>query len=158
MMSESYSIILAILAAAAAGLIGAFALMKRTILAGDVMSHIAIPVSALRCSGHGTPCSAAVRRSSSAFLSLAVTEKNGALRRSHDRRHLRELGRPGRASYPFQRGARGCALRRIQNLPSPKSRSAQAQASSLLSRSGSCGTSSLFRFFRPSLRRQAASM
>lgn len=43
MMSESYSIILAILAAAAAGLIGAFALMKRTILAGDVMSHIAIP-------------------------------------------------------------------------------------------------------------------
>jgi len=37
------SIALAIAAAAAAGLVGAFALMKRTILAGDVMSHIAIP-------------------------------------------------------------------------------------------------------------------
>jgi ABC-type Mn2+/Zn2+ transport system permease subunit len=37
------SIILAVLAAASAGLVGAFALMKRTILAGDVMSHIAIP-------------------------------------------------------------------------------------------------------------------
>jgi ABC-type Mn2+/Zn2+ transport system permease subunit len=36
-------IILAIVSAAAAGLVGAFALMKRTILAGDVMSHIAIP-------------------------------------------------------------------------------------------------------------------
>ena len=42
-MNETYSIILAISAAAAAGLVGAFALMKRTILAGDVMSHIAIP-------------------------------------------------------------------------------------------------------------------
>lgn len=42
-MLESYSIILAICAAAAAGLVGAFALMKRTVLAGDVMSHIAIP-------------------------------------------------------------------------------------------------------------------
>lgn len=37
------SILLATCAAAAAGLVGAFALMKRTILAGDVMSHIAIP-------------------------------------------------------------------------------------------------------------------
>jgi zinc transport system permease protein len=38
-----FPIILAIVSAAAAGLVGAFALMKRTILAGDVMSHIAIP-------------------------------------------------------------------------------------------------------------------
>jgi len=38
-----YPIILGSLAAAAAGLVGAFALMKRTILAGDVMSHITIP-------------------------------------------------------------------------------------------------------------------
>ena len=37
------SLILALIAASAAGLVGAFALMKRTILAGDVMSHIAIP-------------------------------------------------------------------------------------------------------------------
>lgn len=42
-MTDVYSIVLAIFAAAAAGLVGAFALMKRTILAGDVMSHIAIP-------------------------------------------------------------------------------------------------------------------
>lgn len=42
-MATAPSIILAVLAAAAAGLVGAFALMKRTILAGDVMSHIAIP-------------------------------------------------------------------------------------------------------------------
>jgi ABC-type Mn2+/Zn2+ transport system permease subunit len=37
------SITLALSAAAAAGLVGAFALMKRTVLAGDVISHIAIP-------------------------------------------------------------------------------------------------------------------
>lgn len=42
-MADTLSIILAVFAAAAAGLVGAFALMKRTILAGDVMSHIAIP-------------------------------------------------------------------------------------------------------------------
>jgi zinc transport system permease protein len=42
-MPSDYSIILAVFAAAAAGLVGAFALMKRTVLAGDVMSHIAIP-------------------------------------------------------------------------------------------------------------------
>lgn len=41
--TEIYSIILAVFAAGAAGLVGAFALMKRTVLAGDVMSHIALP-------------------------------------------------------------------------------------------------------------------
>lgn len=41
--NELYGIILPLFGAAAAGLVGAFALMKRTILAGDVMSHIAIP-------------------------------------------------------------------------------------------------------------------
>ncbi len=43
MLNAYSSVILAVFAAAAAGLVGAFALMKRTILAGDVMSHIAIP-------------------------------------------------------------------------------------------------------------------
>ena len=43
MNSLVLSIFLGCLAACAAGLVGAFALMKRTILAGDVMSHIAIP-------------------------------------------------------------------------------------------------------------------
>ncbi len=42
-MLSAPTIILAVVSAAAAGLVGAFALMKRTILAGDVMSHIAIP-------------------------------------------------------------------------------------------------------------------
>ena len=41
--SELYSIILACLTAVAAGLIGSFALMKRMSLAGDVVSHIALP-------------------------------------------------------------------------------------------------------------------
>ncbi len=43
MTIDVYSVILALLAAATAGLVGAFALMKKTVLAGDVMSHIAIP-------------------------------------------------------------------------------------------------------------------
>lgn len=43
MTNGAYSIILAVLAASAAGLVGAFALMKKTVLAGDVMSHVAIP-------------------------------------------------------------------------------------------------------------------
>jgi len=40
---EVYSIILALFAAGIAGVVGSFALMKRTVLAGDVMSHIALP-------------------------------------------------------------------------------------------------------------------
>jgi len=40
---ESYSIALALLTALAAGLVGSFALMKRMSLAGDVISHIALP-------------------------------------------------------------------------------------------------------------------
>ena len=43
MLNETYSFILAIVAAAAAGTVGAFALMKRLALAGDVISHIALP-------------------------------------------------------------------------------------------------------------------
>ncbi len=42
-MINNYAIILAIFSAAAAGLVGSFALMRRIVLAGDVMSHIAIP-------------------------------------------------------------------------------------------------------------------
>ncbi|HJZ78955.1 MAG TPA: metal ABC transporter permease [Pyrinomonadaceae bacterium] len=41
--SETYSIILVLLTALAAGLVGSFALMKRMSLAGDVVSHIALP-------------------------------------------------------------------------------------------------------------------
>lgn len=43
MPPELLSFLPALLSAAAAGLVGAFALMKRAVLAGDVMSHIAIP-------------------------------------------------------------------------------------------------------------------
>lgn len=41
--SETYSIVLILLTALAAGLIGSFALMKRMSLAGDAVSHIALP-------------------------------------------------------------------------------------------------------------------
>ncbi len=41
--NESYSIILALTAALAAGLVGSFALMKKMTLAGDVISHVALP-------------------------------------------------------------------------------------------------------------------
>ena len=41
--SEIYSIALILLTALAAGLVGSFALMKRMSLAGDVVSHIALP-------------------------------------------------------------------------------------------------------------------
>lgn len=42
-MNDILSIILSLVAAAAAGLVGSFALMKRMTLAGDAMSHIALP-------------------------------------------------------------------------------------------------------------------
>jgi ABC-type Mn2+/Zn2+ transport system permease subunit len=38
-----YSVVLALLFAVAAGLVGSFALMKRMLLAGDVISHLALP-------------------------------------------------------------------------------------------------------------------
>lgn len=41
--SETYSVVLVLLTAFAAGLVGSFALMKRMSLAGDVVSHVALP-------------------------------------------------------------------------------------------------------------------
>lgn len=41
--AETYSFVLVLLTALAAGLVGSFALMKRMSLAGDVVSHIALP-------------------------------------------------------------------------------------------------------------------
>ena len=41
--SASYSVVLALLFAVAAGLVGSFGLMKRMLLAGDVISHVALP-------------------------------------------------------------------------------------------------------------------
>ncbi len=41
--AEIYSLVLVLLTALAAGLVGSFALMKRMSLAGDVVSHIALP-------------------------------------------------------------------------------------------------------------------
>jgi ABC-type Mn2+/Zn2+ transport system permease subunit len=52
---ESYSIILALLTALAAGLVGSFALMKRMSLAGDVISHIALPGLGLALLFHINP-------------------------------------------------------------------------------------------------------
>ena len=42
-IGEIYWVTLALLTAAAAGLVGSFALLKKAVLAGDVMSHIALP-------------------------------------------------------------------------------------------------------------------
>lgn len=52
---ELYSIILALLTAVAAGLMGGFALMKRMSLAGDVISHIALPGLGLALVFHVNP-------------------------------------------------------------------------------------------------------
>ncbi len=41
--SEIYSVLLALLFAVAAGLVGSYALMKRMLLASDVISHVALP-------------------------------------------------------------------------------------------------------------------
>ena len=41
--SAGYSVLLALLFAVAAGLVGSFGLMKRMLLAGDVISHVALP-------------------------------------------------------------------------------------------------------------------
>jgi zinc transport system permease protein len=40
---ETYALVLALLFAVAAGLVGSFALMKRMLLASDVISHVALP-------------------------------------------------------------------------------------------------------------------
>jgi len=40
---ESYATVLALLTALVAGLVGSFAQMKRMSLAGDVISHVALP-------------------------------------------------------------------------------------------------------------------
>jgi zinc transport system permease protein len=42
-LGETYAVVLALLFAIAAGLVGSFALMKRMLLAGDVISHVALP-------------------------------------------------------------------------------------------------------------------
>jgi len=72
-MTESgtvYSIILAFLFAIVAGLVGSFALMKRMILAADVISHVALPGLGLAFLFHFNPCSAAGPHSSSARCSF----------------------------------------------------------------------------------------
>ncbi|HJP91574.1 MAG TPA: metal ABC transporter permease [Pyrinomonadaceae bacterium] len=54
-----YSVILALLTAFAAGLVGSFALMKRMSLAGDVISHIALPGLGLALLLHFNPLAGA---------------------------------------------------------------------------------------------------
>ena len=53
--AENYSLILMLLTALAAGLVGSFALMKRMSLAGDVVSHIALPGLGLALLVHINP-------------------------------------------------------------------------------------------------------
>ncbi len=53
--STVYSIVLALLFAVAAGLVGSFALMKRMILGADVISHVALPGLGLAFLWHFNP-------------------------------------------------------------------------------------------------------
>lgn len=55
---ETFAIILALLTSLAAGLVGSFALMRRMSLAGNVISHIALPGLGLltRLSAPPQPC------------------------------------------------------------------------------------------------------
>ncbi|HEU0047397.1 MAG TPA: metal ABC transporter permease, partial [Nitrososphaera sp.] len=53
--AELYSLVLMLLTVLAAGLIGSFALMKRMSLAGDVVSHIALPGLGLALLFHINP-------------------------------------------------------------------------------------------------------
>lgn len=52
---DLYAILLSLLFAAAAGLVGSFALMKRMLLAGDVISHLALPGIGLAFMLHANP-------------------------------------------------------------------------------------------------------
>ncbi len=52
---EFYSIVLALATAIAAGLVGSFALMKRMSLAGDVISHVALPGLGIAYLIHANP-------------------------------------------------------------------------------------------------------
>jgi ABC-type Mn2+/Zn2+ transport system permease subunit len=52
---ETYAVVLALLFAVAAGLVGGFALMKRMLLAGDVISHVALPGLGLAFLFHFNP-------------------------------------------------------------------------------------------------------
>ncbi len=54
-MVDTYSLILALATALAAGIVGSFALMKRMTLAGDVVSHIALPGLGLALLLHFNP-------------------------------------------------------------------------------------------------------
>lgn len=47
-LGSLYAVVLALLAALTAGLVGGFALMRRMSLAGDAVSHIALPDSGWR--------------------------------------------------------------------------------------------------------------
>jgi len=53
--AEIYGVILALLFAVAAGLVGSFALMKRMLLASDVISHVALPGIGLAFLFHFNP-------------------------------------------------------------------------------------------------------
>ncbi|MEK7187532.1 MAG: metal ABC transporter permease [Patescibacteria group bacterium] len=52
---ELYSVVLALAVALAAGLVGSFALMKRMSLAGDVISHVALPGLGIAFLIHANP-------------------------------------------------------------------------------------------------------
>lgn len=75
---EWYSLILALTAAAATGFVGAFALMKRMTLAGDTMSHIALPGLGLAILWNINPLiGAAVALGIGALIIWKIEERTG---------------------------------------------------------------------------------
>lgn len=76
--SEIYSFLLAVLAAGAFGVVGAFALMRKTVLAGDVMSHLALPGLGIAFLMKANPLAgAAVTLILGAILISQLQEKTG---------------------------------------------------------------------------------
>ena len=74
-MSGVYALLLPLLFAAAAGLVGSFALMKRMLLAGDVISHLALPGLGLAFMFHFHPLIGAACSLFCGTLLIAQLEK-----------------------------------------------------------------------------------
>ena len=77
--AETYSIVLMLLTALAAGLVGSFALMKRMSLAGDVVSHVALPGLGLALLFHINPLIGAAAALLLGTLLIWHLQKGGTL-------------------------------------------------------------------------------
>lgn len=76
---DLYAIALTFLFAVAAGLVGSFALMKRMLLAGDVISHLALPGLGLAFMLHFDPLAGAACSLFLGTLAVAQLQKRTGL-------------------------------------------------------------------------------